>query len=230
MIADARPAPGDIVLLPEMFDSGFSFALDVTADHDGATADFLHTLARDLRVTVVAGRTVVGHDRRGRNRCTVVGPSGEVLTEYDKVHLFSIGREHEAFGVGTRVTSFAWGGLRCAPAICYDLRFPEVFRAGLAQGAECFVVVAQWLSARAAHWPALLVARAIENQAFVLAVNRCGRDPNSAYPGLSMAVGPTGEVLAHADEREQVLSVAIDAAQVRAWREKFPAWREAGEL
>lgn len=236
-LLDARPpARFDLVVLPEMFDTGFSFNLGATADRDSRTLGFLREEAKARGVTMHGGRTVVGTDGRGRNRSTIVGPEGDVLAEYDKIHPFTLGlpgsRESDSFAAGTAAVVYDWrtpqGTLRVGCAICYDLRFPEVLRAGLARGAEIFVIPANWPVTRVGHWRTLLIARAIENQAFVLGVNRTGEDPTPlAYPGASMAVDPQGNVLAEAGDGEIVLSVEIDPREVRRWREKFPAWREA---
>ena len=112
--------------------------------------------------------------------------------------------------------------------VCYDLRFPEVAREAVALGAEMLVCIASWPIARVDHWVTLLRARAIENQAWVVGVNRCGKDPQFTYPGRSMVVDPQGVVVADAADREGVLSVDCDAEVVRGWREVFPALRDAG--
>jgi len=245
-----RSAPlqrGDLVVLPEMFDTGFSFDLPKTNDADGLTLRFLKNLASELGITIQGARTVIGPDGRGRNRATICGPTGEVLAEYDKVHPFSYGRESEFFSGGDRVVTYTWtsdvagsvGGkavhgtpdngedvTTVCPAICYDLRFPELFRRGLVAGAEVFAVGANWPVARAAHRRALTIARAIENQAYVLGVNRAGNDPHLAYGGGSLAVGPMGDVVGELGDAEGVLSVEIDLAGLRTWRGKFPAWKD----
>jgi predicted amidohydrolase len=154
-----------------------------------------------------------------------------VLAEYAKIHPFSYGREPERFEGGVEITVYRWGeeagqALTVCPAICYDLRFPELFRLGLFRGAEAFAVGANWPESRQHHWRALLIARAIENQAVVLGVNRTGRDPNLAYAGGSIAVGPRGDILGELGSEEAVLSVEIDPREVHAWRERFPAWRD----
>ncbi len=234
LLEGVRTQPGELLLLPEMFNTGFSMRLEATAPAFGEAEAFLRSLARERRCFVVASAAVMGQDGRGRNRALCCGPEGQLLATYDKVHPFSFGKEPERFSGGDRVVCFDWStagqratALRVCPTVCYDLRFPELFRAGLLLGAACFVVVANWPSPRAAHWRALAVARAIENQAFVLAVNRAGSDPHLTYAGGSLAVGPQGEVLAEADEREQVLSVDLDPEAVRSWRATFPAWRDA---
>ena len=227
---DGLRGSGDLVVVPEMFDTGFSFDVEKTADGDGSTLGAICGLAREFGVTLHGSRTVVGSDGRGRNRVTVAGPDGRVLVEYDKIHPFSYGRESEFFSGGSEVVTYAWeaGGERLVAclAICYDLRFPELFRIGMLRGAEVFVLGANWPKPRKIHRRALAVARAIENQAYVLCVNRAGRDPYLEYAGESVAVSPTGEVIGEAGEGEDVLSVELDVAALRAWRATFPAWRD----
>lgn len=232
LIARASPKPGDLVLLPEMFDTGFSFNIEKTADRDESTLRFLSELARDHEIYVHGARTVhpPGHSH-ARNHATVVDPSGRVLADYAKIHPFSLGKEHERFQGGNEVMLWQWGdgaaGLRMCPAVCYDLRFPELFRTGLSRGAQGFAIGASWPEARAHHWRALLIARAIENQAFVFGINRVGKDPSSSYAGGSVALGPRGEVLGELANEEATLSIEVDPREVKAWREKFPAWKDA---
>ncbi|MEM9066306.1 MAG: nitrilase-related carbon-nitrogen hydrolase [Planctomycetota bacterium] len=227
LLDHADISPGDLVVLPEMFDVGFSINIDKTRDKDGATLRFLLRLADDLGVTIQGSRAVRDCDcSHGENRATVVGPSESettLLCDYAKIHPFGYGRETEAFVGGSEVKTYAWGGITVCPAVCYDLRFPELFRAGAAAGAECFVIGANWPMARQSHWRALLVARAIENQAFVFGVNRVGNDPFIQYAGGSIALGPKGEVLAEAGADERILTVPVDPDSVRAWRKEFPA-------
>jgi predicted amidohydrolase len=128
---------------------------------------------------------------------------------------------------GDPVTGTGARALTVCPAVCYDLRFPELFRRGLLAGAGAFAIGANWPAARAAHWRALLVARAIENQAFVLGVNRTGSDPHLVYAGGSIALGPKGEVLGELGATPGVLTVEIDPLAVREWRDTFPAWKDA---
>lgn len=232
LLGGATLSRGDLVLLPEMFDTGFSMNTAVTADQDGRTLAFLTKLATDLGVYVQGGRTVrAGEDTLASNAMVIVAPDGGRIDEYFKIHPFSLGREHEAFVGGTRVLTYRWGegesALSVCPAICYDLRFPELFRLGLTRGAQVYALGACWPESRQAHWRALLIARAIENQAFVLGVNRTGADPALKYVGGSIVVGPRGEIMGELDAREAVLSVEIDPREVHSWREKFPAWKDA---
>jgi predicted amidohydrolase len=139
---------------------------------------------------------------------------------------FTLPGEHIHYPAGAARTSFEWDGVRIAPFICYDLRFPELFRPAARNGAELIVVVANWPERRSEHWVRLLQARAIENQAYVLGVNRCGSDPEFQYDGRSSLFDPQGKPMFEADRREQVLVAEVDGAVVRKWRADFPALRD----
>ncbi len=223
-------APDDLIVLPEMFDTGFSLNVERTHDGDGATQLFLAALAKDHHAYVYGGFTMQREDGKGLNRAQVYGPGDALLCEYDKIHPFSFGREPERFVGGSHVVTADWKSgdehLKLCPAICYDLRFPELFRCGLRQGAELFVIGANWPAPRREHWRTLLVARAIENQAFVIGVNRAGNDPHLPYAGDSLAVSPAGEILADVGASESVVTVDLDVASLRQWRETFPAWKD----
>ncbi len=237
LLRAAKPAPGDLAVLPEMFDTGFSFRLEHTADADNATLGFLTRLAKDLRITIHGSRTTIGPDKRGRNCATIVGPDGTLLCEFEKVHPFTLGKEVEHFTGGSEVKTYPWlssphpssphsSSPTVCPAVCYDLRFPELFRIGLLKGAEIYAIGANWPASREAHRKALSIARAIENQAFVLSVNRCGKDPQLEYGGGTLAVSPRGEILGQLGPEEGVLSVEIDMDDLHRWRRTFPAWKD----
>lgn len=222
---------GDLVLLPEMFATGFSLNTELTADRDGATLAFLKQLAERLGCWVQGGRTVVGEGRvLADNRMSVASPTGTLVCEYTKIHPFSFGREPERFAGGERVETWVWeheaGRAVVCPAICYDLRFPELFRIGAVRGAEVFALGACWPAARREHWRALAIARAIENQGVVLAVNRTGDDPHLHYAGGTIAVDAKGTVLGELGAEPGVLSVGVDVDTVRIWREQFPALKD----
>jgi predicted amidohydrolase len=242
LLDDTDVQSGDLILLPEMFDTGFSFAIESTNDKRGQTLQFLLDLADDTGALVQGGRTFAACHKQAcsaRNLMSVVAPGQKLVCEYAKQRLFTPSGEHERFEPGRETVTYAWGQsddqLTVQPAICYDLRFPELFRAGLKAGAQAIALGACWPSVRQHHWRSLLIARAIENQAFVFAANRVGNDPpkpdGSAglnYAGGSIAISPKGEVLAEATKPEPcVLSVDVDASLVRTWRTQFPAWREA---
>ena len=153
-----------------------------------------------------------------------------VAGTYRKVHLFSPGREDRHYRAGESITlvdvQSEDGTWRIAPAICYDLRFPELFRLAALAGAEVFTIGACWPAPRAPHRRALAIARAIENQAYVVACNRIGRDPNVDHAGDSFIVAPSGEVIAEAGDAECVLTATLDRDELLRWRDRFPALRD----
>lgn len=227
----ARPDEGDLVVLPELFDSAFSLRAEQNADREDRTLRFLLELADDLSVTIQGSRTTLPCDcDKAFNNATIVAPGDTLLGEYSKIHPFTFGREPENFRGGDDVITYQWTAgdesLLVCPAVCYDLRFPELFRKGLTLGAEVFAYGANWPEARQAHWRALSIARAIENQTFVLAVNRTGKDPHLSYTGGTIAVDPKGEILGELGDEPGTLSVEIDPDRVRTWREQFPAWKD----
>ena len=225
MIAEANPPRGAFVVLPELGDTGFSFDLDVIVDD--RTLAWAATIARRFGVWVQAGHAERGADGRGLNCATIISPPGDRVGTYRKVHPFSYSREIEHYTGGDRLLLASCADAWVCPQICYDLRFPELWRRaarpGDGAGAEVFTIGASWPDARQAHWRALLIARAIENQAFVVGVNRVGRDPQLGYVGGSIIVDPTGAVLAEAGDGPEVIRAELDLDALRAWRRTFPA-------
>jgi predicted amidohydrolase len=215
-----------------MFATGFSFQTERTLSAAIATSGLLEELARDTGAMVLGGRTVPGA-RKPRNVMTLATPGEQARDMYAKMKLFSPSGEDRVLEAGEAPGYMDWTGLRAQIAICYDLRFPEVFRAGLKAGATAIALGACWPNIRQAHWRALLIARAIENQCFVFACNRVGSDPVGAtgkqlhYSGGSMVISPKGEVLGELGDVEGVLSVGVDAGAVTKWRGEFGAWRDA---
>jgi predicted amidohydrolase len=237
MVREAELEPGTLLLLPEMFATGFSMNSAAIAEPaDGPTAQFLSRLACEHRLHVLGGVVVFDarSPGRARNEAMAFDPSGRHVSQYAKMHLFSFAGEHAHYAAGEAPVSFDWSGCRVAPAVCYDLRFPELFRRSARDGAEVLTVIANWPAARESHWLALLKARAIENQAFVAAVNRVGTDGNGhAYTGRSQVIDAKGEVLADAGGDETVIRASVDLDALRQYRRVFPAlddvkdrWRE----
>ena len=190
----AAPRPNSLILLPEMFACGFTMNAAAMADSERETETFLAEIAQRYRICLLGGvaRRAPGPDGRAFNEAVAYGPDGSELARYCKHHLFSPAGEERHYAAGNAIVTFPWQGFSVAPAICYDLRFPELFRRAVSQGATLFCVIANWPGVRHEHWTTLLRARAIENQACVAAVNRCGRDPHHAYAGGSMIIDSRG--------------------------------------
>ena len=228
LLAATPPEPGALLVLPEMFATGFSMNLAVTRQGAGREDEaFLASLARAHRAHVLGSVVSPGENGLGRNEAVVFSPDGTLLARYVKIHPFSLGGEAAGHTAGTDIVTFACGGFTVAPFVCYDLRFPEIFRAAAQRGANLFAVIALWPVKRQQHWLTLLQARAIENQAFVIGVNRIGQEPQFSYVGRSVVVDPHGVIIADAGEQERILTAALDAETVHAWRRDFPALRDA---
>lgn len=229
LLEAAQPPPGSLICLPEMFATGFTFEARL-AEHPltGPTLEVLSTLAQRYRCFIIGGVLAkYPAATKPHNAAIVMGPDGQALARYDKMHLFSFAGEHEKILPGDRTVQVQIGELMVSPFICYDLRFPEVFRTATIGGAEVFTVIANWPASRAAHWLTLLQARAIENQAYVIGVNRCGSDPKHDYAGQSMIIGPKGQILAQADDQPCVMGAELSRDALHAWRSEFPALNDA---
>ena len=215
MIAEARPEPNTLIVLPEMFATGFSMGPNASEPHKGPTSRFLGRLAKNSQVSVIGGAAI-----GKRNQALIFGPDGKLLHRYSKLKPFRAGGE--IYQQGSQWAAFGWEEATVAPFICYDLRFPEVFRTAAAMWRpELYVVIASWPLARAHHWVRLLQARAIENQAYVLGVHRCGTDPYFTFPGRTMLVDWHGEILADAGSEEGTLIASLDLPALRAYREQL---------
>ena len=224
LLTEAAPAKDALVVLPEMFATGFSMNADAIAEpHGGPTEQFLAKTAREFGVCLVAGAAVRGRDGRARNQALAFSPAGHRLASYAKMRLFTPGGEPAHYAAGRRPVAFRWADCSISPCICYDLRFPEIFRrAAAAHRPELFVVIANFPEKRIQHWTRLLQARAIENQAWVAGVNRVGGDPYYTYAGRSLIIDSQGEILADAGDREGWIGAELDLAVLRRYREGLP--------
>jgi predicted amidohydrolase len=226
LLAAAKLEQGSLVLLPEMFATGFSMNMTrVCEGKSRETETFLAHAAKEFGVYLLAG-VVTASDGRGRNEAVVFSPAGEELCRYCKMQPFTLGGEAKHYVAGNGTVLFHWQNCLVAPFICYDLRFPELFRAAVRQGAHLFAVIANWPIARIQHWVTLLQARAIENQAYVAGTNRCGTDPKLTYNGRSLIVDPHGNILSDAAQTEGVISAEVDLKALITWRADFPALKD----
>jgi omega-amidase len=224
----------DLIILPEMFSTGFTMAARKNAElaSDSETQAWMQYQASKLGA-VVMGSIIVEDEGKYYNRLLVVGPDGLAL-KYDKRHLFRMSGEHETYVAGSELQVFTLKGWRICPMICYDLRFPVWSRNGMSpenrMWYDLLVYVANWPERRVAHWKALLTARAIENQAWVAGVNRVGTDGNDiVYSGDSMICDALGAVVAHSVQ-EELLTATLKWEELAAYREKFPAWADADKF
>ena len=212
----------DVVVLSEMFQTGFATNPSDAVD-DGRTLDWMLQMAKKLDAAIV-GSCAVRVDNEYRNRMYFVKPTGEV-EYYDKWHLFSVGGESESYTPGRERKVVEWRGVRYLLAVCYDLRFPVWSR----QRGDYDVIIysALWPKPRREVWRTLLQARAIENQAWVVGVNRIGAEPELEYVGDSMVVDHMGRIVRDADKRACVEVVELESEEIERFRARFNVGRDA---
>lgn len=226
-------AGADLVVLPELWPVGAfdfpRFEAEAEPAADGPTARAMSAAAREAGVWLHAG-SVVERAPGGElfNTSLVFSPDGALAATYRKIHRFGFDRgEATLMSAGTEPVTVDHPAGRLGLATCYDLRFPELFRRLVDAGAGAFVVPAGWPDARAAHWSLFARARAVEDQAYVLACGTAGTHAGVPQAGRSVIVDPWGEVLAEAvDAEEQVVAADIDPAAVDKIRESFPALKD----
>jgi predicted amidohydrolase len=224
MVRDAG-AGADLVVLPEMFTTGFTMDTAGQAETmQGESIAWMRDLAADLGVTM-AGSLIVRDGNQCFNRLIWMPPGGEPA-HYDKRHLFRMADEQRHFAAGRARPVLSLGDWRICPLICYDLRFP-VWSRGV-DAYDLVLYVANWPAARRSAWNTLLPARAVENLCYSAGVNRAGTDGKGiAYAGDTAAYDFLGHAVARTDDREQVLDVTLDGAALRRYRDKFPAHLDA---
>jgi predicted amidohydrolase len=224
MIAQAAAAGAQLIVLAEMFATGFSMHPERIAEPEGGPSEqFLLEQAAQHGATLIASIAQTGADGRFRNNAIVAGPTGQVQ-RYAKIHPFSYAGEHEHYEAGDKPLTVDIDGLRTSVFVCYDLRFADEFWA-LAQDTDLYVVVANWPHPRHEHWRALLRARAIENQAYVVGVNRvgsAGRTEQLPHVGGSTILDPSGIALVEGGPAPTVLVADVDADSVAGTRARFP--------
>ena len=225
-IAAAATAGAYLVVLPEMFARGFSMdTASIEEATNGPTAAFLAEMATTHALWIAGSIPERSPgSARPRNTMVLAGPDGQAH-RYEKIHPFTFASEHEHYDAGSNFVTVTVGELRCTLFICYDLRFADEFWS-TAQSTDCYVVVANWPKKRRAHWSALLRARAIENQAYVVGVNRVGAGGGLEYSGDSAIIDPWGEVLTSGAMGETTLLAEVDPQVVADARSRFPVLRD----
>lgn len=211
----------DLILLPEMFNTGFTTNVEKCAERmDGMTMRWLFNTSKSFGC-VVAGTLIIEEDGKYYNRFVWMSPDGSYVY-YDKRHLFALAKEDTVFTPGNSRIIFQLKGWKICPMVCYDLRFP-VWSRNQEEGYDLLVYTASWPDKRSAHWRALIPARAIENQSFVIGVNRVGYDGNEVYySGGSMCISPLGDVVYYKPEDEDLYTFTLNPNDLGRAREQFP--------
>ncbi len=211
----------DIIALPELWTTGYRLKEESPHTDVSVFSDF----AREMNAYLIAGSIYFREGERYFNRSFVFDRSGRLIGEYTKIHLFK--SLDEVFTAGEIIEPIETEFGKLGIVICYDIRFPELVRKLMLKGAEILFVPAHWPYARIDHWKSLLKARAIENQMYVVGVNRYGREGSILFGGNSLVYSPRGEKIAHLGEGEGYALVDIDIQEVRRYREEFPVLKDA---
>ncbi|HEV8505414.1 MAG TPA: amidohydrolase [Chitinophagaceae bacterium] len=227
--------PTEIIVLPEMFSTGFSMQPEKLAETmEGETVQWMKRIAEKKKI-ILTGSVIIDEGGNYFNRLVWILPNGHV-GHYDKRHLFAYGDEDQHYTPGEKRLIASVNGWKINLLVCYDLRFPVWSRQSppslgkVEKGLEydVLIYVANWPERRVHAWTTLLRARAIENQCYVIGVNRTGDDGKKIhYTGESMAVDPMGELLYHKKDEEDIFTVTLDKSQLDKAREKFPFWKDA---
>ncbi len=220
----------DLIVLPEMFTTGFSMnAAALAQEMSGTAVGWLRESARRTGAVIVGSLIVTAHDRY-YNRLCWARPDGTLET-YDKKHLFGYAGEDRIYTAGSAALLVELKGWKIRPFVCYDLRFPVWARNGHPADYDLALFIANWPQKRAAHWKALLQARAIENQCFVIGVNRIGSDGNGLYhSGDSSIVDPAGAILFQNAHAPCVFTLTLARGRIDACRREFPVLRDADQF
>lgn len=216
----------DLIVLPEMFSTGFSMNPEKFAEEmNGKTMKWMLEQAKKFH-SVVTGSMIIKEDHKYYNRLIWMRPDG-TFEYYDKRHLFGLSDEDQHYTAGTKKLFVELNGWKICPMICYDLRFPVWLR-NVNEEYDMLLIVANWPERRSLHWRTLIPARAIENQAFVVAVNRVGHDGNEIYhSGDSMCIDPLGKVVYYKPNDEDLYTFSINKEDLTHARTAFPFLKDA---
>lgn len=221
----ALQARTDVVVLPEMFLTGFSMSPEGADFPKGVQVQWMQMMANRLDVLLI-GSLKIKENNHFHNRLLAVFPDGKIQT-YNKRHLFRMGNEHKFYTSGEKQVIISYKSWNIALYVCYDLRFP-VWSRNVGMAYDLAIYVANWPAARAHAWSTLLKARAIENLAYVMGVNRVGKDGNDLiYQGDSSLVSFKGEEIAHLPDQAAIHTLSISKSDLLDFREKFPAYLDA---
>lgn len=226
MAHEARQKLADFIVFPEMTLTGFSVnnATIVENERDSDTVLFFTNLAKQQKIAIIFG-VVFREGRKRKNVAIAVDHRGKIIARYQKIHLFSAGGEHRYFLPGKTASVFRLKNFTIGLAICYDLRFPQLFEAMAKYQSDAVIVIANWPKVRTSHWKTLLQARSLDMQSYIVGVNRVGKGDGAIYNGHSSVYSPWGEKLAEFT-REQCVFVVLEKHAVAEARKKVSSLQD----
>lgn len=212
----------DLIIFPEMTLTGFTMNSEkFSEDLTGESYNFFSTFAKEKKCALMYGVIEKGK-RKNFNTLVHINNQGKILSTYRKIHPFSFANEDKFFGKGKNPVVTKVKGIKIGLSICYDLRFPELYRLYAKEKVHLIVDIANWPDTRIEHWRSLLKVRAIENQCYIVGVNRVGDDPKLHYNGFSSVFDPMGKEMIAVENEEKVIAVEMDKAYVDEVRRKLP--------
>ena len=212
----------DLLVFPEMTLTGFTMHSEKFAESfEDETFTFFSKLSRSSKSAIMYGFIEKGK-KKSFNTLVHLNNQGKVINTYRKIHPFSYAKEDKSFGKGKNPIVTKVKGLKIGLSICYDLRFPELYRLYAKEKVDCIIDIANWPGTRIEHWQSLLKARAIENQCYVVGVNRVGNDPKLHYSGFSSVFDPMGKEIVAVENEEKIIEVEINKSYVDEVRKKLP--------
>lgn len=221
LIKAAAGQGADLILFPEMSFTGFSMNISLTAEDNGYSTDIMRRAAIDNKIAIGFGYVQLSNGK-GENRYIILSSDGSILSDYTKIHSFAIGGERDDFSSGNILpVPVEISSQKIATFICYDLRFPEIFRA-VADNCTFIAVAANWPESRREHWITLLKARAIENQVYIAGINCTGNQNGLIYCGDSMIINPSGEIIAEAARSKDEMVICEISDDTEKIRKDFP--------
>lgn len=218
----------DIIVFPEVWSNGWVCSDFVNSSEyidDSETIAFLRNVALDFRALVVGGSFIQKVDVGFKNTCPIISSNGKLVTTYDKMHLFSHkgSEENKYIQAGSKLKIVNYRGVKIGLSICYDIRFPELYRRYSSLGVDILINMAAWSSTKPEHWNVMHRARAIENQSFMIVANQTGKIKNNDYNlGYSMVINPWGDVISTLESEEGCLYTEINTDEVSKLRQDFP--------
>ncbi|TBR20279.1 MAG: amidohydrolase [Chitinophagaceae bacterium] len=220
----------EIVVLPEMFSTGFTMQPELFAETmDGETTQWMRRIAKEKKI-ILTGGVIIKEDENYYNRLLWVLPNG-IIYHYDKRHLFAYAGEDKKYNAGNKKIIISVNDWKISPLICYDLRFPVWSRRTKENDYDLIIYVANWPERRNQAWKTLLQARAIENQSYVVGVNRVGDDGHGVYhSGDSAVINPMGEVLYSKTKEEDIFTIQLEKETVNQIREKLPFQKDGDDF
>lgn len=217
----------ELILFPEMTLTGFTMDINKLFLSEDEIISWIKKVAKDSNINIGLG-FAIKVDEKGKNKYAVISKEGKVLSMYTKIHPFSYGGENDKYYSGDEICICTINEFKITSFICYDLRFPEIFQIA-SKEAQIITVAASWPKSREQHWITLLKARAIENQCYVIGINRVGTGDGLQYNGASIFVSPSGEILNEINSEEALIIMDLEIGKIREVKDRFDIKKDRRE-